>query len=75
MALGIVLAAFGFGTLVLEAFGGGEILDIAIPTLVPLVFLLSLACYCLYSDDNISEHAHNRNNIGGGGEIARKVTT
>ena len=66
MALGIVLAAFGFGTLVLEAFGGGKILYIDIPTLVPLVFLLSLSCYCLCSDDNKSEHAHNRNNIGGG---------
>ena len=30
-------------TLVLAAFGGGELLDIDIPTLLPLVFLLSLA--------------------------------
>ena len=62
----MALAAFGFGTLVLEAFGGGKILYIAIPTLVPLVFLLSLACYFLCSDDNKSEHAQNRHNREGG---------
>ena len=51
----IVLAAFGCW--VLAAFGGGELLAIAIPTLRPLVFLLSLACPCLCNDDIKSEHA------------------
>ena len=32
------------GTLVLTEFGGGELLDIAIPTLLPLDFLLYLDC-------------------------------
>ena len=31
----------------LAAFGGGEILAIAIPTLVPLLFLLSLVVYAM----------------------------
>ena len=49
MDFGIVLAAFG--SWVLAAFGGGELLDIAITTLIPLVFLLSQACPCLCNDD------------------------
>ena len=61
---GIVLAAFGCW--VLSAFGCGEILAIAIPTLRPLVFLLSLACLCICNDDIKSEHAHNRHTRGGG---------
>ena len=47
-------------------FGGGGILDIAIPTLVPLVFPLSLACPCLCNDKIKSKHAHNRHTRGGG---------
>ena len=64
MDSGIVLAAFGCWVLV--AFGGGELLAIAIPTLRPLVFLLSLACPCLCNDDIKSEHADNRHTSGGG---------
>ena len=41
MDFGIVLAAFGCW--VLADFGGGELLDIAITTLITLVFLLSIA--------------------------------
>ena len=59
------------GCWVLAAFGGGELLAIAIPTLIPLVFLPSLACTCLCNDDIKSEHAHN----WGGEERAYKVTT
>ena len=67
MAFGIVLAAFGCW--VLTAFGGGELLAIAIPTLVPLLFLLSLALPCLCNDDIESEHAHKRHTRGGGGSM------
>ena len=70
MDSGILLAAFGCW--LLEAFGGGELLDIAIPTLRPLVFLLSLACPSLCNDDIKSEHADNRHTGGRGG--ACKVT-
>ena len=63
MDFGIVLAAFGCW--VLAAFGGGELLAIAIPPLIPLVFLLYLACPCLYNDDIKSEHAQNRHTRGG----------
>ena len=66
MAFGIVLAAFGCW--VLAAFGGGELLDIAISTLIPIVFIRSLACPCLCNDDIKSEHTHNRHTSGGGGE-------
>ena len=65
MDFGILLAAFGCW--LLAAFGGGEILDISIPTLIPLFFLLSLACPCLCNDDIKYEHAHNRHTRGGGG--------
>ena len=65
MAFGIVLAAFG----------GGKILAIAIPTLTPLVFLLSLDFPCLCNDDIKSEYAHNMHTRGGGGGRACKVTT
>ena len=61
----IVLAAFGCW--VLAAFGGGEILDIDIPTLRPLVFLLSLDFPYLCNDDIKSEYVHNRHTLGGGG--------
>ena len=67
MDSGIVLAAFGCW--VLAAFGGGELLAIDIPTLRPLVFLLSLACLYLCNDDIESEHAHNRPIRGGWREI------
>ena len=60
------------GALVLTAFGGGELLDIAIPTLVPLFFLLYLACPFLCNDDIKYDHAPNRHPRGGG---ACKVTT
>ena len=64
------------GTLVLEAFGGVELLAIAIPTIVPLVFLLSLYLPCLCTEDIKYEHAHNRHIRGGGeGERACKVNT
>ena len=68
----IVLAAFGCW--VLADFGGGELLDIAITTLRPLIFLLSLAFPCLCNYDIKSEHAHNRHTRGGGGR-ACKVTS
>ena len=41
----------------LADFGGGEFLAMTIPTLVPLVFLLSLACPCLCNDDIKEEQA------------------
>ena len=72
MDFGIVLA--NFFCWVLAAFGGEELLDIAIPTLIPLVSLLYLACPCLCNDDIKSDHAHNRNTRGGG-ERACKGTT
>ena len=50
---------------VLEAFGGGELLDIYIPKIRSLVFLLSLACPCLCNDYIKSEPAHNRHTRGG----------
>ena len=62
------------GTLVLSAFGSGEILAIYIPKFVPIFFLLSLACLCLFNDDIKSEHAHN-SHTGGGGGGSCKVTT
>ena len=40
-----------YGCWVLAAFGSGELLAIAIPTLIPLVFLLSLDFPCLCNDD------------------------
>ena len=55
--LGYFWILFAVGTLVLEYFDDRELLDIAITTLVPLVFLLSIGCPCL------CKHAHNR---GGG---------
>ena len=51
----------------LTAFDSEELLDIDIPTLVPLVFLLFLDCPCLCNSDIKSEHAHNRHTKGGGG--------
>ena len=63
MDSGIVLAAFGCW--VLAAFGGGKLLDISITTLIPLVFLLSLACPCPCNGDIKSERAHNRHTRGG----------
>ena len=64
MAFGIVLAAFGCW--VFSAFGGGELLDFAIPTLIPLVFILSLGFPFLRNDDIKYEHAHNRHTRGEG---------
>ena len=70
VAFGVVLAAFGFW--VLAAFCGRELLAVAIPTLIHIVFLLSLACPCLWNDDIKSEHAHKRHTrVGGGGEHAK----
>ena len=60
-------------TLVLAAFGGRELLDIDIPTLVPIFFLLSLACPCLCYDEIKSKHVQNRH-TGGGGKRSCKVT-
>ena len=71
--LGYCWLPLTIGTLVLAAFGGGEILAIDIPTILPLVFLLSLAFPCLCYDDIKYEHAHNRHTRGGG-ERACKVT-
>ena len=64
--LGYCWLPWAIGTLVLTAFGGEELLDIAIPTLVHLVFLLSLACPSLCNNDIKSEHAHNPHTRGGG---------
>ena len=63
----IVLDAFGCW--VLASFGGGGLWDISIPTLINIVFLLSLACPFLCNDNIKSEHAHNRHTRGdrGGG--------
>ena len=62
--LGYCWLPLDIGTLVLAAFGGGELLAIDIPTIVPLVFLFSLACPCLCNDEIKSEHAHNRHTMG-----------
>ena len=48
------------GTLLLGDFDGGELLDISFPTLVLLVFLLSLYFNFLCNDDTKSDHAHHR---------------
>ena len=64
VAFGIVLDAFVCW--VLADFGGGELLAIAITTLIPLIFILSLACSFLCNDDIKYEHAHNKHNRGGG---------
>ena len=64
--LGQCWIPLAIGTLVLTAFGGGELLDIDIPTLVPLVFLLSLDFPCLCNDEIKSEHAHNKHTWGEG---------
>ena len=64
MGSGIVLSAFGCW--VLAAFGGGVLLDIDIPTLRTLVFLLYLACPYLCNNDIESEHADNRHTRVGG---------
>ena len=64
MSLGIVLAAFGCW--VLAAFGGGELLAISIPTLIPLVFLLSVDFPCLCNDGIKSEHERKSHTRGGG---------
>ena len=45
--LGYCWLTLAIGALVLVAFGGGEILDIDIYTLVPLVLLLSMDCPCI----------------------------
>ena len=58
-------------TLMLADFDSGGLLAIDIPTLVSLVFLLSLACPFLCNDDIKYEHAHNRHTGGG----ACKLTT
>ena len=63
MDFGIVLAALGCW--VLAAFGGGELLAIAITKIIPLVFLLSLDFPCLRYDEIKSEHAYNRHTKGG----------
>ena len=55
------------GTFVLAALGGGELLAISTPTLVPLFFLLSLDFPFLCYDEIKYEHAHNRHTGGGGG--------
>ena len=54
--------------MVLEAFGDEELLAISIPTLVPLVFLLTRACSCFCNDEIKSGHAHNMHTKGGGGD-------
>ena len=51
---------------------GEEILAISVPTLIPIVFLLSLPFPCLFNDDIKYEHAHNSHT--GGGERSCKVT-
>ena len=67
--LGYCWLPLAIGTLVLAAFGGGKLLAIVVPTLVPLQFLLSLACPCLCNDDIKYEHAYNRHTRGGWREI------
>ena len=72
MDYGIVLADFGCWGV--AAFGGGELLAVAINTLRPLVSLLYMAFPCLCNDDIKPEHAQNRHTRGRGGG-ACKVTT
>ena len=63
MDFGKVLAEFGCWMLV--DFGGGELLAITIPTLITLVFILSMACPCICNDEIKYEHAHNSHTRGG----------
>ena len=54
------------GTLVLEAFGGGELLAIDITKLVPLVFLLYMDFPCLCNNVlNLSTHTTGTPERGG----------
>ena len=55
---------FAIGTLLLAAFGGGELLDIYIHKLVLIFFLLFMACPYLCNDDIKYEHAHNSHTRG-----------
>ena len=52
-----------FGCWVLVAFCGGELLAVDIPTLIPLVFLLSVDFPCLCNDGIKSEHERNSHTI------------
>ena len=72
---GYCLLTLAVVTLVLAAFGGGELLDISILTLVPTIFLLSMYFPCIYNYDIKSDHAHNRPTRRGEGGGACKVTT
>ena len=63
--LGECWIPLAIGTLVLAAFGGGKFLDIAISTLVPLIFLLYMDCPCLCNDEIKPEHALNSHTKGG----------
>ena len=65
MDFGILLAELGCW--LLAAFGGEGLLDISIPALVPLVFLLSLDFPCLCNDYIKSEHEH-KGTPGGGAD-------
>ena len=65
--LGYCWLPLAVGTLVLVSFGDGELLAIAITTLVQLVFILLLDCTFLCNDDIKPEHAHNSHTRGGGG--------
>ena len=65
LILGYCCLPLAIDTLVLAAFGSWKLLAVAIPTLVPLVFLLSLDFPCIYYDEIKSEPAHNRQTRGG----------
>ena len=61
--------------MVLAAFGGGELLAVSIPTLVPLVFF-SLCLALVYAVMRLNPSMHKTGTPwGGGGERACKVTT
>ena len=66
--LGYCWLPLAVGTLVLEAFGGGEFLDIAIPTLVPLVFFFSLLLSLVYAMMILNLIMHTTAKPGGGRE-------
>ena len=57
---------FSRGTLLLEYFGSGELLAVAITTLVLLVLIFYMDCPCLCNDDIKSENADNKHTRGGG---------
>ena len=66
MAFGVVVAVFGCWDLGVGSLWWWGLLDVVITTLVPIVFILSLAFLCICTDDVKYDHAHNSHSRGGG---------